>query len=159
KITVQRELQSARIGGAVHRGDHGDRAIAHRAEHALEGLVLLTPLLVAERVALLQVRAGAKRLVALTGEDQAAVPLFGLERLEKFAELERRPGIEGVGDLGAGERREQNAVRLLLHPQRGVLGHAGGGIRRGLLRRLDSVLADRYAAGRDLPVGSDLRAD
>jgi hypothetical protein len=86
--------------------------------------VLRAPLLVAERVAFLQVGAGAKRLVPGPSDDRAAVPLFVPEALEKFTQLERHPRIEGIGDLGAVERRQENVVRPVLHPERGILPHA-----------------------------------
>src|SRR5260221_1359842 len=124
KIAVQDELQTACVGGAVYCGYHRDRTIAHRAKHALEYLVLRAPLSVAERTALLQIGAGAKRLVPGAGDDNAPVRLYGQEALEKFTQLERRSGVEGVGDLGTVEGHKENSFRLFLHPQRGVLFHA-----------------------------------
>jgi len=96
-------------------GYHRDRTIAHRAKHALEYLVLRAPLSVAERTALLQIGAGAKRLVPGAGDDNAPVRLFGQEALEKFTQLERRSGVEGVGHLGAVEGRQQDIAGQTIH--------------------------------------------
>src|SRR5262245_4147696 len=75
EITVQNELESSRVGRAVDCGYHRDRTIANRAKHSLEGLVLRAPFRVAQRIALLQVGARAKRLVARAGQHNAAMTL------------------------------------------------------------------------------------
>src|SRR6266702_7666793 len=120
EIAKQHELEAARVRGAVDRGDHRDRAVAHRAEHALENPVLRAPLLLAERVALLQVGAGAEGLVARAGEHDAAAPPLGLKAFEKLAEVERSPRVEGVGDLGPVEGRQKQVTGRFLHPRRVV---------------------------------------
>src|SRR5262249_18209975 len=118
EVAVQDELQASSIGGTVDRRYHRSRAVAYCAKHALEDLMLRAPLLGAERIALLQVGAGAKRFVARSRDDDAAASLFGLEVLEKFTQLKRGAGVERVGDLGAVERRQNYIVRPLLDPQR-----------------------------------------
>ncbi len=80
--------------------------------------MLRVPLFVAERFALLQIGAGAKGPVAGAGDDDASVPLFGPEALEKFTQFERRSGVERIGDLGAIERRQQYVAGLFFDPQR-----------------------------------------
>src|SRR5207244_13151801 len=120
KIAKQDELEAARIGGAVDGGYHRDRAIADRAEHALENLVLRVPLFVTERVALLQIGTGAKGLVAGARDDDASVRLFGPEALEKFTQFARRPCVEGIGNLRGIARHQQYIAVLLFEPQ----GHA-----------------------------------
>ena len=80
--------------------------------------MLRAPLFVAERFALLQIGAGAKGPVAGTRDDDASAWLFVLEALEKFAQFERRSGVEGVGNLGAIERHQQYIAGLFFDPQR-----------------------------------------
>src|SRR5882762_10259283 len=104
---MQNEFEAARVSGAVDRGYHRDRTIADRAKHALEHLVLRAPLFVGERIALLQIGTGAEGLFAGARDDNASVRVFGAEALEKFTHFERRSGVEGVGDLGAVQRRQQ----------------------------------------------------
>src|SRR5256885_485903 len=118
KIAKQDELEATRVGGAVDGGYHRDRAIADRTEHALEHLVLRAPLFVAERIALLQIGAGAKGPVASARDDNASAWLFVPEALEKFTQFERRSGVEGIGDLGAIERHQQYIAGLFFDPQR-----------------------------------------
>ena len=60
------------------------------------------------------------RCAVITGarDDNASVRLFGEEPLEKFTQFERRSGVEGVGDLGAVERRQQYIAGPFFDPQR-----------------------------------------
>jgi len=61
---------------------------------------------------------GAKRLVPGAGDDNAPVRLFGQEPLEKFTQLERRSGVEGVGHLGASRVANKNIAGPFFDPQR-----------------------------------------
>src|SRR5256885_1165888 len=117
KIAKQDELEATRVGGAVDGGYHRDRAIADRTEHALEHLVLRAPLFVAERIALLQIGAGAKGLVAGARDDDAPIRLFGPKAPEKLAQVERRSGVESDENRGAIERDQQYTAGLLFDPQ------------------------------------------
>src|SRR6266540_1899830 len=58
--------------------------------------------------------------IAQQHELEAAAPPSGFKAFEKLAELERGPGVEGVGDLRPAEGRQKQVAGLFLHPQRVV---------------------------------------
>jgi hypothetical protein len=91
----------------------------HRGEHALKVSRCASPLLVAEQLHL-QVGPCAKGSLARAGEHDATVPLLGLDAGKEIAELERRPGVEGVGDFRAVERHQKDVVGPVLRQQRFV---------------------------------------
>ena len=118
EVALQHDLQAARVGRAVHRRDHRHRAIEDGLEGALEDLVLQHPLVVGEGVALLQVGAGAKRLVARAGQHHAAIlaRLFH-QSTETVLQVVPGLGVEGIGDLGAVHGDHHHAVVAVLDEQ------------------------------------------
>ena len=75
EIAAARDLAAAAIGRAVDGADDRDRAVDQRPHHPLEDDVLARPRLVGHAAAFLQVAAGAERLVAGAGQDDAAQAL------------------------------------------------------------------------------------
>ena len=105
KIAAACDLAAAAIGRAVDGADDRDRAVDQRPHHALENDVLARPRLVGHAAALLQVAAGAERLVAGAGQDDAAQALR-IERyvLEIAHEVASHLGVERVGCVRPVER-------------------------------------------------------
>ncbi len=118
EVAHQYELEAARVSRAVDRGNHGNRAVEHRPEHALEDYVLRDPLLIVERSAFLEIGTRAECPLACAGEDHAAMPLSGRDLAENAVQIECGLGVEGIGDLGAVESREEDAIRPFFQPQR-----------------------------------------
>ena len=63
EIGAERDFHPARIGCAVHRGDHRYGAVDDGADRTLEDQVLVLPLLIGHAVTLFQVSAGAETRV------------------------------------------------------------------------------------------------
>ncbi len=100
KIAAACDLAAAAIGGTVYRADDRDRAVDQRPHHPLEDDVLARPCLVGHAAPLLQVAAGAERLVACACENDAAQVLRIERRILEIAhEVASHPGVECVGCL------------------------------------------------------------
>jgi hypothetical protein len=100
EIATAGDLATAAIGRAVDGADDRDGTVDQRPHHALEDDVLARPCLVGHAAALLQVAAGAERLVAGASQNDAAQAL-GIERrvLEIAHEIASHLGVERVGDV------------------------------------------------------------
>ena len=100
EIATARDLAAAAIGRTIDGADDRNRAVDQRPHHPLEDDMLARPRLVGHAAALLQVAAGAERLVARPGQNDAA-QAFGIERdvLEAAHEIEAHLGVEGVGGV------------------------------------------------------------
>jgi len=72
KIAGERQLASARVGGAVDGGNHGNGTGHDRPHHALEHAVLDQPGVVGHAAPLLEVGAGAEDAVAGAGQHHRA---------------------------------------------------------------------------------------
>src|SRR5205085_9468793 len=100
EIAAARDLATAAVSRAVDGADDRDRTVDQRPHHALEDDVLARPCLVGHAAALLQVAAGAERLVAGAGENDAAQALWIKRRILEIAhEIASHLGVERVGGI------------------------------------------------------------
>ena len=111
EIRRRGDLAAAAIGRAVDGREQRDRAAHHRPHHAFEDQVLRPPAFVGHAVALLEIAAGAKRLVAAAGDDHGA-QIFQIdrERFEQLHEIEPHARVQRVRHLGPIERDHEDVI-------------------------------------------------
>ena len=127
EVGAQRDLHTAGVGGAVHRGDDRHGAVDDGADGALEDEVLVLPLLIRHAVALLQVATGAECARTCAGEHDAALPAGGgVDGVEHGEQVDAHLRVHRIGGLGAVQRHQQR-MRLGFRCLERVIGPRHGG--------------------------------
>src|SRR5262249_39914193 len=114
----QRQLAAPGISGAVDRADDRHGATDKGAHRPLEQEMLRLPCLIGHAEALFQITAGAKRLVACTRHDDAAIgERVAVDLVEEAEEVSPDLRVHRVGDLRPVQGQQHEPVALVLDTQ------------------------------------------
>ena len=121
-VAAEQQLEPARDGGAVGRGDegHGDLTVEQPIEGASDVIVAEVESVARRKSA--QVHAGTERAVAAAGEHDGAQIRVALRVDDRRTDRADEVRGERVACLGTVEPRDQDRASLLAHERRGV-GH------------------------------------